>query len=104
MIDYARMQRTHKIHKGRLTRAQRAGDPVKIIKACAEAVAEWGEIGAWPDDWARWNVALRDTLHWQESLELEDLRGVVNVERSERGVAVFWRGGAVEIVRPRLAS
>lgn len=59
-IDYARMQRTHKIHKGRLTRALKTGDRAKVEAAVLLAVAEWDEIGAWPDDWHRWQRALDD--------------------------------------------
>jgi len=54
------MQRTHRAHKARLTRAINSGDPAKVLDACKLAVAEWNEIGAWPDNWHRWNMALYD--------------------------------------------
>lgn len=34
---------------------------------------EWDEIGAWPDDWSRWQRALNDVLPWNRSIDLEDL-------------------------------
>lgn len=75
-IDYARMQRTHRVHKARLTRALKSGDAGQVVKACQLAVREWDEIGAWPDDWARWQRALDDTFGWigprLESLHLLD--------------------------------
>ncbi len=72
-IDYARMQRTHKIHKGRLTRAIRSGDVDKLLDACRAAVTEWDAIGAWPDDWSTWQRALDDKLGWRSTIRLESL-------------------------------
>lgn len=63
-IDYARMQRTHRTHKARLTRAINSGDRSKIIDAARLAVAEWDAIGAWPDDWSRWQRAIDDAHPW----------------------------------------
>lgn len=63
-IDYARMQRTHRTHKSRLTRALNKLDASErqaaVVTACMQAVREWDAIGAWPDDWHRWNRALSD--------------------------------------------
>lgn len=53
-IDYARMAKRHRVHKAALTRAVKSGDLSKVIIAAREAVREWDEIGAWPDDWSRW--------------------------------------------------
>ncbi len=69
-IDYARMQRTFPKHKAALTRAKKSGDPQKVVAACKAAVAEWDAIGAWPDHWHTWNIALRDAT----GQELEELR------------------------------
>lgn len=60
MIDYARMQRISRGQKSALTRAVNSGDLDKIIAVCGKAVREWNEIGAWPDDWARWQRAIDD--------------------------------------------
>ena len=77
-IDYARMQREHPKQKGMLTRAVRhwrnTGDRSKVVKACREAVRVWDEIGAWPDDWATWQIALNDTEPWHSTTRLEELR------------------------------
>ena len=59
MIDYERMKRTNPKHKAALTRAKKKGYSA-VLAACVDAVKEWDEIGAWPDDWARWNRALGD--------------------------------------------
>ena len=59
-IDYARMQREAPRLKAMLTRAQKSGDPQKVLTACKEAVRVWNEIGAWPDNWHTWNIALQD--------------------------------------------
>jgi hypothetical protein len=77
-IDYARMSRRFPAQKAALTRALNTKDPVeranKVRATCAKTVQEWDEIGAWPDDWARWQRALSDTLHWSDPTRLEDLR------------------------------
>ena len=59
-IDYARMQRVRIGQKSALTRAIQSGEPEKVIAACRKARREWDEIGAWPDDWHRWERALWD--------------------------------------------
>lgn len=59
-IDYARMKRVYPKQKATLTRALKSGDPTKVHEACIKAVAEWNEIGAWPDGWSRWQRALND--------------------------------------------
>ncbi len=72
-IDYARMQKVHPRQKAALTRAVRSRDKAKVVAACRKAVAEWNEIGAWPDDWSRWEAALRDVHEWYEAPSLRDL-------------------------------
>lgn len=93
MIDYARMRKVHPKQKAALTRAmnkwrleqqhlalhatfdtrpvRQAAEKVKQV--CREAVIEWNAIGAWPDDWARWQVALNDTESPYYPTRLEDL-------------------------------
>lgn len=61
-IDYARMQRVWPQQKAALTRAKNAGDPDKVLAVCRNAVAEWNEIGAWPDDWALFQRTLDDAF------------------------------------------
>ena len=59
VIDYARMQELHPKQKSALTRAMKKGYPA-VVSACIVAVQEWDSIGAWPDDWSRWQRALDD--------------------------------------------
>lgn len=72
-IDYARMQRVFPSQKAALTRAVKTKDPEKVAKACKDAVATWDEIGAWPDDWARWQRAMDDVLPWNQHVDIRDL-------------------------------
>lgn len=70
MIDYARMKKSGPKLKAMLTRAlnvqKDATKPgeystlrrIAVRDACKAAVAEWNEIGAWPDNWSRWQNAL----------------------------------------------
>lgn len=66
--------RTFAQQKAGLTRAINTKLPEKVIAECRKTVAEWEEEGHWPDDWSRWQRALDDTLGWQRSMDLEDLR------------------------------
>jgi len=70
-IDYDRMNRIGRSQKAALTRAVNSGDPERVAAACKKAVTEWDEIGAWPDDWSRWQRALDDG--WRSSVDLRDL-------------------------------
>lgn len=72
-IDYERMNRIGRSQKAALTRAVNTGDPEKIAKVCKAAVAEWNEIGAWPDHWSRWQRALDDALPWNQSVDIGEL-------------------------------
>jgi hypothetical protein len=68
------MNRTMAKHKAALTRAKKAG-PQAVLAACKAAVAEWNAIGAWPDNWHTWNIALSDA-RWQDAslpMSLDDL-------------------------------
>lgn len=72
-IDYARMQKTFPRQKAALTRAKNSGNVEQAIDVCRKAVAEWNEIGAWPDDWSLFQRTLNDMLPWHQSMQLEDL-------------------------------
>lgn len=72
-IDYERMNRVFPRQKAALTRAVNSGDPERVAAACVAAMNEWDEIGAWPDDWARWQRALSDILPWNQQVNLDDL-------------------------------
>ncbi len=74
-IDYTAMNRIHPIQKAALTRAVKSGDPQRVLAACQKAVSQWNTIGAWPDDWHRWNIALSDA-RWRDAslpIDLQDL-------------------------------
>jgi hypothetical protein len=73
-IDYTRMNRDHRNQKAALTRAVNSADRDKVVLACAKAVREWDDIGAWPDDWSRWQNALDDVFPVFFAPRLEDLR------------------------------
>lgn len=72
-IDYDRMNKLWPKQKAALTRAKKTGDPEKIAAVCKKAVAEWNEIGAWPDDWALFQRTLDDALPIFQSVPIEDL-------------------------------
>jgi len=75
MIDYERMKRRYPHQKAALTRALASGDRSKVIATCRETIREWDEIGAWPDNWSRWQRALDDVSGTvSEFVQLEDLR------------------------------
>jgi hypothetical protein len=58
-------------------------------------VNEWDGVGAWPDGWHRWNIALGDAVGWSRgdltdlanlsSGQYADLKGRLIEERAERG-------------------
>lgn len=77
-IDYARMKTLYPKQKARLTRALNTKDQarrkVNVIAACRDAVNEWNEIGAWPDDWNRWQRSLDDQFPVFGGPRLEELR------------------------------
>jgi hypothetical protein len=78
--------RTFGQQKAALSRAERTmGDrAAKVLAECKRTVAEWNSQewadahhvrrGAWPDDWARWQRALDDSVQWPNTQgRLEDL-------------------------------
>jgi hypothetical protein len=62
-INYDRAKAKGPALKAALTKAKKqvgnAHYPA-VLAACKAAVAEWDIWGAWPDQWATWNVALGD--------------------------------------------
>ena len=64
-IDYARMARVRRSQKAALTRALHSHNPDTVRRVVGEAVREWNEIGAWPDDWSRWQRAFDESRSWQ---------------------------------------
>jgi hypothetical protein len=72
-IDYARMNRERPKQKAALTRAVKTHDPDKVIGVVRDAIRVWNEVGAWPDDWSRWQRALDDVLPWNLRVDIEDL-------------------------------
>lgn len=83
-IDYDRMNRVWPIQKRALAKAQKIADPEErleaIKKVCIEAVTEWNEIGAWPDDWHSFNIALVDAQPWPA--RYLDLQAVMDEHRA----------------------
>lgn len=67
-IDYERMRKAWPKQKAALTRAVKTGDVEKVKAVVRAAVAEWNEIGAWPDDWRLFERALNDMLPWREQV------------------------------------
>lgn len=65
MADYTLTQREYRNEKSKLTRAQRAGDPQKVLAVARAALALFEEKG-FPDGWYRWQRAMEDA-----QLELE---------------------------------
>lgn len=76
-IDYERMKRRYPRQKSRLTRALNTPDQAlrkaRVLDACREAVREWDEIGAWPDEWSRWQRAVDDQYPVFGGPRLEEL-------------------------------
>lgn len=72
-IDYDRMNKVFPSQKAALTRAIKTGDAERIAQVCKDAVQVWDEIGAWPDDWGRWQSALDDALPWHQHIDISEL-------------------------------
>jgi hypothetical protein len=84
-IDYARMNREWPKQKAALTRAVKTGDPVKVADVCIATVKVWDEIGAWPDDWARFQRALDDVLPYNQQVNFDDVvYGRVTITRKDK--------------------
>lgn len=62
-IDYAKAAKQWPTQKSNLTRAIRSGDTTKIIATTEKTLAQWDEVGSWPDDWSRWQRALDDAFN-----------------------------------------
>ncbi len=75
-IDYARMSREYPRVKGALTRAQKSGDPTKVVAAVERFIALSDDVGCMPDDWHRWRNALEDSWNaFMQSDEYDSLEG-----------------------------
>lgn len=72
-IDWDRMNRVYPRQKAELTRVAKTGDPEKIAAVVKKHIAVWNEIGAWPDNWAHWQITLNDALPWNQQIWLENL-------------------------------
>ncbi len=92
-IDYARMRKAYPRQKAVLTRAVKSGDINKVVLACVAAVAEWDEIGAWPDDWSRWQRALDDIFPVFQAPLLDQLRSARVTESVAAGETTSVAGG-----------
>lgn len=83
-IDYDRMRREWPKQKAALTRAVKSGSAEKVAAVCIAAVKVWDEVGAWPDDWSRFQRALNDVLGWQNHADLDDVAyGRVTIKDDE---------------------
>jgi hypothetical protein len=67
------MNREHPRQLAALTRAIKTNDPERIAAVCKAAVAAWHDIGAWPDDWHRWQIALNDALPYWQHIDIGEL-------------------------------
>ena len=72
-IDYDRIKREMPKLKAALTRAVKTGDPEKVAAECVRAMTVWDEVGAWPDHWNEWQIALDSVLPWHRRVDLRDL-------------------------------
>ena len=72
-IDYAMAQREMPKLKGALTRAQKSGDPLKVLDAVERALDAFDRFGAWPDNWSLWRRAFDDAFFaWSRSEARDD--------------------------------
>lgn len=46
-------------HRAAVTRAERSGDPARVLAACDAAIVSFDAIG-WPDDWTHFQRAADD--------------------------------------------
>jgi hypothetical protein len=92
-IDYERMNAVFPRQKAELTRAKNAVNRAseglsywerresqsfqqaveKLAQVIKRHVAVWNEIGAWPDAWHTWQIALDDALGWPDHIDIGDL-------------------------------
>lgn len=61
-INYALANKQWPVQKAALTRAAKSGDTAKIIATTERTIAQWEEVGSWPDEWSRWQRALDDSF------------------------------------------
>ena len=79
-IDYARMQKSGPKLKAKLTRAVKTGAYSAVLSACTDAIIEWNAIGAWPDNWHRWQIALDDAASKHNRTGPREYVGLVRLE------------------------
>lgn len=72
-INYQLANETFPRQTRELNRAMNTKDPDKVREVCRRHVDEWNIIGAWPDNWTRWERALNDLLPWHAAERLDDL-------------------------------
>lgn len=95
VIDYKRMNEVLPGQKAALTRASKAARAAqdalrdsgyteaaeknldaareKLAKLIKSHVAVWNEIGAWPDQWHSWQIALDDVMGLWNRIDIADL-------------------------------
>lgn len=61
-INYERAKANGPKLKAALTRAEKKGYTA-VLQACKQAVQEWEQWGAWPDNWSRWQRAISDAAN-----------------------------------------
>lgn len=79
-IDYARMNREGPALKAALTRAVKSKDAGAIVLAVKKALVAWDAIGAWPDQWHRWNIALSDAVGYGLDIDTLDRMSAAEVK------------------------
>lgn len=77
--------------KTALTKAIRSGDPAKVIATTRKTVAEWEEIGMWPDSWHRWNIALSDAYNAHRQQYISGARSDKPVAADYDIDAIRWK-------------
>ena len=106
-IDYAESNKLFKAQKSALTRAVKSGDKDKVIAAVRKAVSEWnGPIfdGAWPDDWHRWNIALRDATSGPGNWNGTDIDELVKQDTNKHDIAEEFTHAADDFVAQQSAN
>lgn len=86
---------THRRLKSQLTRAERSGQPIKVLAAVEAALEGW-RGKAWPDDWSRWSRALQDAYQARVRIEAwgEGPDDPISDEERAR-----WASAALRIIR-----
>lgn len=83
-------QDEHRRLTAKLTRAERSGQPLKVLAAVEDALMSWSGK-AWPDQWSRWARALEDAYSARRRECPDDLITQPELQR--------WQRAAQEILR-----